>query len=419
MTGTTGAAGGDGAPVAPGRAVRLAVALVPAALTTVAILTGLAAVGAPIGWGSTVPLALFLGGMLLVRERWPVGVLLFSAAALVAYQGAGLFEGGWIWPMTVACYTVAAAGRMRWAVGVGLLLLAYAVTWDWTAGDPPARALASGGAETLWLALVLAVGNARRSQLLWRAEHAARLAQLKEARELDARRRLAEQRLQISRELHDIVAHTLAVVGVHLNVATDALDESPSEVRDALRTAMEVRAKAMTDLRSLIGILRDGPSGAAAPQPDLAAVADLVAHARATGLDVTLEELGDPARVPAVPAVAAYRVVQEALTNTIKHAAATRVTVRLRYTARAVTVEVRDDGRATGPFTEGHGLTGMRERVAALGGTLTIGPAAPEGSATPGKSVPPEKTDRSWTGGLTVRATIPVGGAAVVTGSGT
>ncbi|WP_197093803.1 sensor histidine kinase [Nonomuraea sp. SBT364] len=337
--------------------------MLPAVLTAVAVLTGMAAVGAPIGVPA-VTLALVLGGLLLVRRRWPVGVLLASAAALIAFQAAGLFEGGWVWPLTAAAYTAAAAGRLRRATGVGLFLLAYALAWDWAVADaPPARALASGGAEMLWLALVLAVGHARHNQLRWRA-------QLEEAREADARRRLAEQRLEISRELHDIVAHTLAVVGVHLNVAADALEEAPDEAREALRTAMDVRGRAMNDLRSLIGVLRI--DGGTAPQPDLAGIASLVDAAGASGLDVTLHEDGDPATVPAAHAVAAHRIVQEALTNTIKHAGAARVTVRLRYSGSTVTVEVTDDGRGAPDTAEGHGLTGMRERVTALGGILSV-----------------------------------------------
>ncbi|WP_336210760.1 sensor histidine kinase [Nonomuraea sp. LPB2021202275-12-8] len=352
-------------------------ALAPAVLTTVAVLTGMAAVGAPIGWPA-VTMGLVLGGLLVVRRRRPVEVLVVSAVVLIAFQVAGLFEGGWVWPLTVACYTVAAAGRTRWAVVVGLFLLAYALAWDWAvAGASPARALAAGGAETLWLALVLAVGNSRHLQARWRA-------QMEESREADARRRLAEQRLEISRELHDIVAHTLAVVGVHLNVAADTLEESPEETRDALRTAMEVRGKAMADLRSLIGVLRI--DGDAAPQPDLGGIAALVTAARATGLSVTLHEEGDPAAVTGPQALAAHRVVQEALTNTIKHANATHVSVRLCLTGTAVTVEVADDGHGGTAPAEGHGLTGMRERITTLGGTLTI--------------------ERS--GGFTVRASIPL-----------
>ncbi|MBB3725194.1 sensor histidine kinase [Nonomuraea dietziae] len=353
------------------------VTLVPAILTTVAVLTGLAAVGAPIGW-PVVTLGLLLGGLLVVRRRWPVGVLLASAAMLIAFQGAGLFEGGWVWPLTVACYTVAAAGRTRWAVGVGVFLLAYALAWDWVVtGGSPARALAAGGAEALWLAFVLAIGNSRNLQARWRA-------QMEETREADARRRLAEQRLEISRELHDIVAHTLAVVGVHLNVAADALEESPEEAHQALRTAMDVRGKAMADLRSLIGVLRI--DGDAAPQPDLGAITALVTAARGAGLNVALEEEGDPTTVTGPQAVAAHRVVQEALTNTIKHANATHVSIRLRYTSTDLTVEVVDDGHGVTAHAEGHGLTGMRERVTTLGGTLSI-----EGS-----------------GGFAVRASIPL-----------
>ncbi|MEV4243715.1 sensor histidine kinase [Streptosporangium canum] len=353
-------------------------AVLPAVLTTVAVLTGMAAVGAPIGWPA-ITMGILLGGLLILRRRRPVGVLLMSAVVLIAFQGAGLFEGGWVWPLTVAAYTVAAAGRTRWAIGVGLFLLVYALAWDWAVTNgSPARALAAGGAETLWLALVLAIGNARHLQARWRA-------QLEQAREADARRRLAEQRLEISREVHDIVAHTLAVVGVHLNVAADALEESPEETREALRTAMDVRGKAMADLRSLIGVLRiDGDT---APQPDLGDIAALVTAAGATGLSVDLHEEGDSATVTGPQAVAAHRLVQESLTNTIKHANATHVSVRLRYTSAAVTVEVIDDGHGAAAPAEGHGLTGMRERVTTLGGTLSI-----EGS-----------------GGFAVRASIPLG----------
>ncbi|MFC4529161.1 sensor histidine kinase [Sphaerisporangium dianthi] len=351
--------------------------LLPAVLTSVAVLTGTAAVGAPIDWPA-VTMALLLGGLLAARRRWPVGVLLVSASVLIAFQGAGLFEGGWVWPLTVACYTVAAAGRTRWAVGTGLFLLLYALAWDWAvASGSAARALAAGGAETLWLALVLAIGNARHLQARWRL-------QMEQAREADARRRLAEQRLEISRELHDILAHTLAVVGVHLNVAADALEESPEETRQALRTAMDVRGKAMADLRSLVGVLRI--EGDAAPQPGLDGIAALVAAARATGLAVGLHEEGDLTTVTGLQAVAAHRVVQEALTNTIKHADAGHVSVRLSSTGAAVTVEVVDDGRGAAALAEGHGLTGMRERITTLGGTLSI-----EGS-----------------GGFAVRASIPL-----------
>jgi signal transduction histidine kinase len=255
--------------------------------------------------------------------------------------------------------------------------------------DSGGGSLVPVGAETLLLAFLVAAGNDNRNRRRWRAESAARLRQLDHEREVEASRRRAEERLQMARELHDVVAHTLAVVGVHVNVAADALDDSPDEARDALRFASQAHGRAMADLRSLIEIMRDGATGIPAPQPDLGGLAELVASARAAGLDVSLREDGDPDSVPAPVALAAYRVVQEALTNTLKHACARRVTVELGCRPAEVVVEVVDDGRgAPGTPAAGLGLVGMRERVTALGGSLRAGP------------------ERD--GGFRVRAAIPV-----------
>lgn len=323
-----------------------------AVLTAVAVWVGPSAVNAPVTYEGAGALGVTLGGLLLLRRRWPMGVLLASAAVLIGWQSADLFEGGWVWPLTAALFTAAAFGSLRWSGVVGGLLIVYAIGWDLSFDS--SHALASAGAESLWLALVLAVANAYRQQQRWRAEHAARLVQLEETR-------LAEQRLQISREVHDVVAHTLAVVGVHLNVAADAL--SLEEARASLRTAMEVRARAMNDLKAFIGDLRSEPP------PSLSGVEDLL---RATGLEVSFVSEGDLDGVPAAQSVAAYRVLQEAVTNTLKHSGARNLTVRLTASPTLVAVSVTDDGSGPASFTEGHGLTGMRERVAALGGTLEV-----------------------------------------------
>lgn len=327
-----------------------------ALLTTIGLCTGLAAVGAPLGWEGPVSLALFLGGVLLVRRRWPITVLLLSAAAVIAYQGAGLFEGGWIWPLSPALFSAATLASFPAASAIGAVVLAYGTAVQWAG---PSAALARGGVELLWLALLLAGASAWRQYRRWQEEHDARLVQLEETR-------LAEQRLQISREVHDVVAHTLAVVGVHLNVAADALDEAPGEARDALRTAMEVRGRAMKDLRAFIGELRDEPL------PDLASMEELLDRARSAGLAVTYDLSGPVAAVPAAQSLAAYRIVQEAITNTLKHSDARRLIVRLSAGPSLVRVEVADDGAGPVVFHEGHGLTGMRERVSALGGTLRL-----------------------------------------------
>ncbi|CAM5467357.1 sensor histidine kinase [Streptomyces narbonensis] len=324
--------------------------------TAVGIGAGPAAMGAPSSWHGTFGLGVILGGLLLVRRRRPVLVLALSAAALLGYQSAGLFEGGAVWPLSVALFT-AALGRPGRAAAVGAFALACGLALQGL--DDTSEALARGGVELLWLALVCAAANSWRQYGRWRAEHQARLLQLEQTR-------LVEQRLIISREVHDVVAHTLAVVGVHLNVAVEALDDSPEEAHAALRTAISVRNQAMTDLKAFVGGLRD------VPQHGLESVAGLVEQAEAAGLEVRYDAEGDPDGVPAAQALTAYRVVQEAVVNTLRHSDAGRLAIRVRARPRALEVTVVDDGRSAAGFTAGHGLTGMRERVTALGGTLRV-----------------------------------------------
>ncbi|MEN3608005.1 sensor histidine kinase [Plantactinospora sp. ZYX-F-223] len=371
-------------------------------LTLLGVLVGTAVAGAPITYEGTLPLATWLALLLLLRRRWPVAVLLASLAAVTAFRVAELTEAGWVWPASVIFFLLAADDTprrhgLRWAVGAGLFQLTFAVTWQWTTeGQDVQRAIGEVGGEALGLALTIAVAVAFRNWLRWRAELAAGLAHAEQERRLEADRRAAEERLQIARELHDVVAHTLTVVGVQLRVADEALDDSTDEARAALRTAQEVRARAVGDLRSLIDVLRapgDRPDADSvpAPQADLGGLAELTTRTRASGLEVALDVTGDPGTAPAPVALACYRVIQEALTNTVKHAGARRATVRLVITPESVLVEVVDDGSRPGPAAvPGHGINGMRERVAALGGSFTAGPA--DG------------------GGYAVRATIPVAG---------
>ncbi|GAB3971497.1 sensor histidine kinase [Plantactinospora veratri] len=372
------------------------------ALTLFGVPVGTAVAGAPITYEGTLPLATWLALFLLLRRRWPVVALLASLAAVSGFRTAELTGAGWVWPASVIFFLLAADDTprrhgLRWAVGAGLFQLTFAVNWQWTVeGQQVQRAIGEVGGEALGLALTIAVAVAFRNWLRWRAELAAGLAHAEQERRLEADRRAAEERLQIARELHDVVAHTLTVVGVQLRVVDEALDDSTDEARAALRTAQEVRAKAVADLRSLIDVLRapgDRPDAGAvpAPQADLDGLADLTARTRASGLEVAVDVTGDPGTVAAPVALACYRVIQEALTNTVKHAGARRATVRLAITTDSVRLEVRDDGRGPGPAAvPGHGINGMRERVTALGGTFTA--AAADG------------------GGYAVRATIPVAG---------
>ncbi|MDP9865885.1 MULTISPECIES: sensor histidine kinase [Streptosporangium] len=359
--------------------------LVLAALTAVFFVAVALATGVRSPWQGTIPLALFLGALLLLRRRRPMAVLLLSIAAIFVYHLARESPAGWIWPASVAYFTAAATSRVRWVAAVGVAQLVYsAVDFRWVLDRNVVRYVIHVTGEGLLLAALIAAGLA----------YAASLRRRERLREADARARAAEERLRVSREVHDIVAHTLAVVGVHLNVAADALQEEPAEAAAALRLAQDVRGRAMADLTSLIDVLREGP-GSTAPQPDLASLGTLIADARATGLEVIFDERGDPSAVPAASAVAVYRVVQEALANTLKHSGAVKAEVTIDYRPRSVTVEIADNGHGGdggAGVPEGHGLAGMRGRVGALGGALTVGP------------VP---------GGFAVKADIPVAGSSL------
>ncbi|GAA2604551.1 sensor histidine kinase [Paractinoplanes durhamensis] len=352
-------------------------------LTLVGVPAGLAITGGNTQTVITASLALWLALLMLFLRRWPRTVLVVSMLSVTAFHTADLIGSGWVWPATAALVALTLSGRLRAtsiAAGCGL---AYGFGWDAFVDldHGPDWALAHVGGEILWVAAVLAAATAYRNTLRWRTEVARRLEQDEHERELEAGRRRAEERVEIARDLHDVVSHTLAVVGVHLNVALDAFETDPAEAKESLRLAQEVRGRAMTDLRSMVGVLR-------VPPTDLGGLDRIVEQIRAAGLDVSLTEFGERADVPAAVATAVVRVVQESLTNTVRHAGAQRAVVTLRYAPQSVVVDVQDNGRgAAEPMTDGHGISGMRERVAALGGALTAGP---------GRS------------GFTVRATIPI-----------
>lgn len=328
-----------------------------AGLTIVAVPTVTALLGGDVDYAGTAPLAALLAGLLLLRRPWPVAVLVASVTTVIGYRMAGLTDVGWMWPASAAFFTVAALPGRRgvwWAAGTAGATLWLAAVWE-PAG---AQRLTEVGAETLWLALIFAAARAYRNWQGWQAETAARLAH--------------QERLLMARELHDVVAHTLTVVGVQLRVADEALEDSPDEAREALRVAQEVRGKVVGDLRDFLDLLRSEPS----PTPTGGDVRAIVALFAGTHLSIE----GDENSVPTPVGLAVYRLVQEGLTNAVKHAQADHIDVRLRYQSTQVSVDISDDGRGSGrraggpPSGPGHGLVGMRERVAALGGTFHAGP---------------------------------------------
>ncbi len=354
-----------------------------AALTAVAVLAGTARLGGRLDVAGALPLALWLGLLLLARRRWPLAVLLLSVLAVLVFRTSGLTDAGWVWPVSAAYATLAADDRpgrrpgLPWAAGIGLTELAYAADWEMTVGGtPPREVLGSLGTEALWLAVLLAAATAYRNRLRWRAELDERLLRAARERDLEAGRRIAEARLDIARELHDVVGHTLTVVGIQLRVAAEALDDSPQEARAALADAQRVRTEAVRDLRALVHVLRAPGDAPEEPAAGVHEVAALVDRMRSTELDIRWETSGDLGAVPAPVSLAVHRIVQESLTNTVRHAGASRADVSVRYGAGRVEVSVTDDGRTppVTPGTAGHGVRGMGERVRALGGDFSAGP---------------------------------------------
>jgi signal transduction histidine kinase len=206
-------------------------------------------------------------------------------------------------------------------------------------------------------------------------ERAARLE-----READAQAQIATaaERARIARELHDVIAHHVSVMVVQADGAGYALETSPERARQALAAISATGRQALTEMRRLLGLLRSGDTQVQlAPQPGLGQLRELVAQARAAGMSVSLTQEGAPRPLPEGAELAAYRVVQESLTNTRKHAGpAAAAAVTLRYAEVGLVVQVSDDGRGAGAAADGtgHGLAGMRERVEMYGGTMTAGP---------------------------------------------
>jgi signal transduction histidine kinase len=210
-----------------------------------------------------------------------------------------------------------------------------------------------------------------------------------------------EERLRIARELHDVVAHSMSVIAVQSAVGGHVMDTQPEEARHALAAIEATSRSALTEMRRLLGVLRqDGePAGSLVPAPGLADLAPLVAQVGEAGLKVWVQVEGERGSVPPGVDLSAYRIIQEALTNVIKHAAAATACVKVSYEKGAVALEITDDGpgrrdgreagpgradapragAVTSPFSTGHGIIGMRERVAVFGGEFAAGPRADGG----------------------------------------
>jgi len=395
--------------------------IVPPGIQDAAIALGVALLGLSSGLGlgraGHVPLAATvvltaMGLVLYPRRRFPGAVIAVMAALVagLAFMKTSL-EGAFI-AVLIASYSAAVYGSRRLTrillvaavaaiLGIGILDAFGADTWL-RARYPIPTILAAAGA---WL-----VGLVVRKQLDARAEHIAALAERAELmaakQEESERRATLAERLRIARELHDIVAHHLSVVVIQAQGAQRIADKDPARATAAMADVERTGRTALEEMRRLLGLLRTGeaaaamPDGAYVPPLGLADVDDLAERLRRAGLDITVVRRGEAPEVPEDVGLTVYRIVQEALTNVLKHAGPAAVTVELALTheqgADQLGVTVTDDGHGASAALEappgaGRGTAGMRERVAVLGGRLSVGPQ-------PG-------------GGFRVHATIPLGGS--------
>ncbi|SEP07497.1 sensor histidine kinase [Trujillonella endophytica] len=326
------------------------------------------------------------------RRRAPV-----AAAAVVCVLGlvqlGGVPE---LLPADVAALVMVhalAAYAPRWAGLAGLLLgllgAVLAATVYYTASQDPNDLVLVTGTIAIAVVAAWALGHLRRLRVQREAglEERARLLEIE--RDQEMRLAATAERARIAREMHDVVAHSLSVVIAQADGGRYAGRADPAAATGALEAIAATGRQALTDMRALLGVLREGPGEAYAPQPDVAAVPALVEDVRASGLDVDLLVEGTPRPLPAGPQLAAYRIVQESLTNVLKHAgSAGRAWVRLSWRDDGLEVAVLDDGRGAsaalvtgGADGSGQGLRGMVERAQLHGGRLTAGPRAGGGFA--------------------------------------
>ncbi|MFG2053264.1 sensor histidine kinase [Micromonospora sp. NPDC048930] len=328
-----------------------------------------------------------------VRRRWPLPVFLTTALASLVYYSLDFPDGpGWL-GLFVALYTLAAYGDGRRSLviaGVGTTVLA--VEWLVAAADIEPRAAVGWvffriGASVMSAAL----GESVRSRRVIAAEAQERAELAERTREEEARARVDAERLRIAREVHDTVAHAIAIINVQSGVTAHVLDKRPDVAREALQAIEQTSSRALREMRAILGVLRDDHDGRV-PYPGLGQIDELTAKARDAGLDINIEETSPATPVPSAVGSAVYRIVQESITNVIRHVGPTRVTVALNPGVDVLEIRVTDEGRPAAPADRvphlpaqhptstgsaakpGRGILGMRERCQLLGGELDAGP---------------------------------------------
>ncbi len=317
------------------------------------------------------------------RRYRPLAVLAITVTAgavILIFTSQAQFPVG----VLVALYTVASRCERPVAIRAAKwVALPIAVGVLASTGARPGRAIP----ELAVFAIAWVIGDNLRTRRAYLAELEARAARLEREREEKAERAVIEERTRIARELHDVIAHNVSVMVVQASAGEELFDTHPERARESLSAVASTGRAALAELRRLLGVIRaeEEPDGGAAytPQPGIEYLDELIRQVSETGLPVELSVLGRPRELPEGVGLCAYRIVQEALTNTLKHAHASHAEVSVRYVDDALELQVVDDGRGVPGGNGdgeggGHGLIGMRERVALFGGSLTARPRGGE-----------------------------------------
>jgi signal transduction histidine kinase len=320
---------------------------------------------------------LALGALLAMslRRTFPLQVFFFQSALIVVFAASDYYLGGLPFVTIIGIYTVGAYCRPRQiALGYGVLVVALLALWI---VDIPDFGASGAFSNIVLYGAALGVGWAVQSRRL-RLEAAEERAELLEREQEEERARaLAQERLHIAQELHDVMAHSMSVIAVQAGVGMHVVDRDPAEAKKVLENISTTSRSTLGELRRMLGVLRDDDGGTAyAPAPGLGDIDRLAREVTDAGVPVKVTMEGSVVDLPPGIDLTGYRIVQEALTNVLKHAGPSRAWVCVTNDDRALHIEVRDDGRGVNGRSggTGHGLTGMRERVAVYGGELRAGP---------------------------------------------
>ena len=306
------------------------------------------------------------------RRRWPVAALAVSTAAVVTYSLLGYVNGAALLAPAFALYAVAARVTVRRAIVIAVAVTA--VLMAATAANNPFGHINGGGFDILPALMAVATFGG-----IAVANRRAFVGSIQARADDEARRRVDDERLRIARELHDVVAHTMATINVQAGAAAHVAAERPDAAVNALLAIKLASKEGLRELRAILNVLRqaDEPDSTH-PAPGLGQLDDLIGSTDRSGLATTLTIAGDRRPLPPAADLAAYRIIQESLTNAIRHAGPATATVSLSYADTELTISVTDTGRGPRPGAPGdgggHGLPGMRERAASVGGTVETGP---------------------------------------------